>query len=113
MAPSPSVARTVWPTRPTLTPAAVTTPAAEPWAIERDMTRIMSCPGVTIRTSDATTNSNHVTSTMVELLGGKLANYSTERYILVRTNPEGIQPDVLWSGFIPDAGGSFELSLRY
>ena len=64
MAPRPSVASRVWPTRPTLTPAAVATPAAAPCAIERDITRIMSCPGVTISTSDATTNSSQVTSTM-------------------------------------------------
>src|SRR4029450_376709 len=48
--------RTVCPTSPTLTPAAVTTPAAAPCATERDMTRIMSWPGVAMSTSEAAMN---------------------------------------------------------
>ena len=64
MAPRPTVASRVWPTRPTLTPAAVTTPAALPWVMERDITRIMSCPGVTMSTSDAAMNSSQLMSSI-------------------------------------------------
>ena len=58
------MARRVCPTSPTLTPAAVTTPAAAPCATERDITKIMSCPGVMINTSEATMNRNQETSSM-------------------------------------------------
>jgi len=56
-------------TKPEQTPVAVATPATAPWAIERDMTRIMSCPGVTMSTSDAATNSTQLTSIMAASCG--------------------------------------------
>lgn len=41
-APSPSEASRLWPNRPVLTPAAVITPALHPWAMDRDITNIIS-----------------------------------------------------------------------